>query len=89
MDLEVKLYGPLRHRAGTDSLTIVLDNHKLSSAIHQLCKLSQLKDSLLKANGDFCRSVIYLIGDNQVNVEDNPSLKSGDVLTLLAPISGG
>lgn len=89
MELEVKLYGPLRVSAGTESITLVLDSNKLSSAVSQLCRYSQLKKALLKPDGDYCQSVIYLIGDEQVSIEDNPAFKKGDILTLLSPISGG
>ncbi|MCX4026641.1 MoaD/ThiS family protein [Spartinivicinus marinus] len=89
MDLEVKLFGPLRMQAGADSFKIKLTNNNLSSAINQLSHLNELKDTLIRPDGELCQSVIYLIGNEQVNIEDNPVFQQGDVLTLLAPISGG
>ncbi|WP_163836128.1 MoaD/ThiS family protein [Spartinivicinus ruber] len=89
MKLQVKLFGPLRLRAGAESFTIELINNNLASAIKQLCNFSELKGALLRSDGELCQSVIYLIGNEQVNVDDNPGFQQGDVLTLLAPISGG
>lgn len=49
----------------------------------------QLREFLLTARGEPRPSLVIALGDQQVPRGANPSLRAGDVVTLIAPMSGG
>ena len=48
-----------------------------------------LRPLLLRADGSPRPSLLVVVGDEQVRVDDPRPLKAGDVVTVMTPIAGG
>ncbi|MGD9856406.1 MAG: MoaD/ThiS family protein [Planctomycetaceae bacterium] len=82
----------LKRAAGTASDVVNVDRTcSVKEAIRQIARLKgdPVESLLLDASGAVRPSVLIFVGDRQVSASDLHTLRDGDVVTLMSPISGG
>jgi molybdopterin converting factor small subunit len=92
MRIVVKYMAQLKHAAGSASETVEVESTCSAEAI-----LRQLADKhgdsyrrlVLDAQGSVQPALLLFVGDEQVRAEAPRAFHEGDVLTVLAPMSGG
>lgn len=92
MRVTVEYMAQIKRAAGTGREVIELPSGTTLTAV-----LSQLAENhgdplagmLLDADGNPIRSLLLFLGDEQVRLEENPTLTDGSQLTISTPISGG
>ncbi|MEZ6065094.1 MAG: MoaD/ThiS family protein [Planctomycetaceae bacterium] len=62
----------------------------LSAVLDQaLCRHADLAGLLQTANGDWQPTLMVFVNDQQVRPDEVSSISSGDIVTLMLPVSGG
>jgi molybdopterin converting factor small subunit len=92
MRIVVKYMAQLRQAAGAASETVEIGSP--SSAEEIVRRLVHAHDDayrrlVLDAEGRVQPALLFFIGDEQVRPEMARTFRDGDVLTILAPMSGG
>jgi molybdopterin converting factor small subunit len=88
MSVTVKFSGQARDAAGVASLTSVAA--RVDELLKDLAKRNDaLRPLLLRADGTPLASLLVVVGDEQVRVDDPRPLRAGDVVTVMTPIAGG
>ena len=92
MNVTVKYVAQARVAAGVPSESVdVPDAATPGSLLVRLAERhgDSMRGLLLDAEGKPHRSVLLVVGDEQVRVDDPRELKAGDVVSIMTPISGG
>ena len=94
MEITVQFEAQLRHVAGVGEATVVVsDGSTVEDALHAVASKfgSSLGERLIAADGTTQRSILLFVNDKPVShaAVAEQRLKSGDVLLLYPPISGG
>ena len=92
MNVTVKYMAQARAAAGTSSETVALpDGATAATLFRQLAEKhgEALKALLLDGEGNPHPSILFVVGDEQVRLDDPRMLKADDVVSILTPISGG
>lgn len=88
MSVTVKFSGQARDVAGVPSLTSVAA--RVDELLKELARANDaLRPLLLRADGTPLASLLVVVGDEQVRVDDPRPLRAGDVVTIMTPIAGG
>ena len=88
MSVTVRFCGQAREAAGEAPLTSVAT--RVAELLKELAaKNDALRPLLLRADGSPSPSLLVVVGDEQVRVDDPRPLKAGDVVTVMTPIAGG
>lgn len=91
MNVRVRLTAQARDAAGCDETPVALGSDRsvraLLGALAAACE--PLRPLLLKADGAPHPSVLVVVGDEQVPVDDPRELREGDAVTVMTPIAGG
>jgi len=92
MPITVQYETLLKRAAGAASDVVDRkESCNLQDVIRELAERrgESLSSLLLDSDGEVRPSVLIFIGERQVSPSDSHSLQDGDVVTLMAPISGG
>ncbi len=94
MEITVQFEAQLRHVAGVGQASVTMpDGSSVEDALHAVTSKfgSALGERLIAANGTTQRSLLLFVNDKPVvhAAVAEQRLKSGDVLLLYPPISGG
>ena len=92
MRVTVRYAAQAREAAGRAEETFELDGARtVRDLLVQVARAHDgaLRGFLLRGDGAPHPSVLVVVGDEQVRVDDPRSLKDGDVVALWTPISGG
>lgn len=92
MNITVEYHGQLRHLAQKESESCIVDDN--TSIPEFITTISKNYDDTFRAilfdkSGTLLPSALILMDDEPVDRENWPSLKDGDVITILPPIAGG
>jgi molybdopterin converting factor small subunit len=88
MSVTVRFSGQARDAAGVASLTSVAA--RVDELLKELARANDaLRPLLLRPDGSPSPSLLVVVGDEQVRVDDPRPLKTGDVVTVMTPIAGG
>lgn len=88
MSVTVKFAGQARDVAGEALVTIAAA--RVSELLKELATRNDaLRPLLLRADGTPLASLLVVVGDQQVRVDDPRPLRAGDVVTVMTPIAGG
>ncbi|HEX7901286.1 MAG TPA: MoaD/ThiS family protein [Planctomycetota bacterium] len=88
MSVTVMYAGQARDAAGTASETAA--STSVAALLRELAgRRASLKPFLLRADGTPHPSLLVVVGDEQVRVDDPRPLRDGDVVTVMTPIAGG
>lgn len=91
MNVRVTLTAQARDAAGRGETAVALGSDRTVKGL--LAALAEahgpLRGFLLRADGTPHRSVLVVVGDEQVPVDDPRELKDGDAVTVMTPIAGG
>ena len=91
MRITVKYLAQIRHAVGISSEQIELDRPStVAEVLTQLARGREpLRNMLLDVAGALQPGLLLFVGDDQVGVWNQDTLKDGDVLTVLSPMAGG
>jgi len=92
MRVTVRYSAQAREAAGAASEEVELDSERtVRELLVRVARAhgSPLRGFLLREDGAPHPSVLVVVGDEQVRVDDPRALKDGDVVSLWTPISGG
>jgi len=94
MEITVQFEAQLRHVAGVGLASVNLpDGSSVEDALHEVTSKfgSALGERMIAADGTTLRSILLFVNDKPVvhAAVAEQRLKSGDVLLLYPPISGG
>ena len=92
MNITIEFYGQLRHLADTDSVSLDVEaGTSIPELVTALAKdrCDIFKSILFDPSGALLSSALILMGDEPVDRSPWPTLKDGDVMTLLPPLAGG
>jgi molybdopterin synthase sulfur carrier subunit len=90
MRITVHYYAQLKRAAGIAGETVTLEpGATLARLMQHLAEqhAGSFRTLVLDAAGQPQRALLYAIGDEQADLDR--SLRNGDVVTILAPMSGG
>lgn len=88
MSVTVKYAGQARDAAGTPSETAAAST--VAGLLRELAERREaLRPLLLRPDGTPRPSLLVVVGDEQVRVDDPRPLRDGDVVTVMTPIAGG
>jgi molybdopterin converting factor small subunit len=88
MSVTVKFSGQAREAAGVPALTAAAAC--VAELLKELAGRNEaLRPLLLRADGTPSPSLLVVVGDEQVRVDDPRPLRAGDVVTVMTPIAGG
>lgn len=89
MSVTVHYAGQARDAAGTAS-EVVASTASIAALLKDLAaRREKLGPLLLKPDGSPHPSLLVVLGDEQLRVDDPRPLRDGDVVTVMTPISGG
>lgn len=92
MRVTVRYSAQAREAAGTAEEAVDLDSERtVRELLVRVCRAhgNPLRGFLLREDGSPHPSVLVVVGDEQVRVDDPRALREGDVVSLWTPISGG
>ncbi|HYE98214.1 MAG TPA: MoaD/ThiS family protein [Planctomycetota bacterium] len=92
MNVRVVLTAQAREAAGCGETTVALGTDRtVRGLLGALADAhgGRLRSLLLKADGRPHPSVLVVVGDEHVPVDDPRALRDGDAVTVMTPIAGG
>ncbi len=92
MRVTIRVSGQLRAALGVASLDVALDEAaSVSDAIVSLAegRGAAVRAALMRDGGDIQPTLVIAVGSDQVSDPAGHSLRDGDTVTILHPISGG
>jgi molybdopterin converting factor small subunit len=88
MSVTVRYAGQAREAAGTASETAAATS--IAALLQEVAgRRDALRALLLRADGSPRPSLLIVVGDEQVRVDDPRVLREEDVVTVMTPIAGG
>jgi molybdopterin converting factor small subunit len=93
MIINIRFNGQLKAAAGTDRLTVELESgagfNELMIKLKSMA-VNKLNDYLFDSKQNLSRSVLFVHNiSRQFRADANISLKDGDTISVLSPMSGG
>lgn len=91
INVNVEYTAQLRVRAGCASDQIALEQGTVTALFAAIAKRrgTALKELLIAADGGPAATILCFINDQQIDWQQPPTLRDGDRITLMSPISGG
>ena len=92
MKVKVLYFAELKDITGKEREIFILSDFTLEELLNQLFEKYELKDLIWDEVNQVIHSLISIIINNQAIHEKNPSLislKDGDTIAFLLPVSGG
>ena len=93
MIITINFRTQIRSAAGTDSIQVELSDKAVFNELIDTVKnkaLNNLNEMLFTDDHNLSRSLLFTLNNtHQIRQEDNITLNNGDVITIIAPISGG
>jgi len=92
MNVRVTLAAQARDAAGRDAAVVALGSERTVRALLGALAAAHgegLRRLLMRADGTPHPSVLVVVGDEQVPVDDPRELREGDPVTVMTPIAGG
>ena len=91
MNVRVELAAQARDAAGVGRTTVALGTDRTVRALLGALAAAhgELRPLLLRGDGTPHPSVLVLVGDEQVPVNDPRELRDGDAVVVMTPVAGG
>lgn len=92
MNVRVRLAAQAREAAGREETSVALGPDRTVRGLLAALAAAHgdpLRTMLLRTDGTPHPSVLVVLGDEQVPVDDPRELREGDAVTVMTPIAGG